>query len=233
MRLQERVDERTRIAQELHDTLLQGLLSASLQLELANSDINQDHPAKSQTTAVFRMLRQLIEEGRNTLRGLRSPRRSSTGNLGEAFAKIPEDLMASGAKFNVLVEGEPRPVRPLVLDEVYRIGREALANAFRHSGGSVIELVLEYTPRYFRLVIRDDGKGIPSDVMDAGRAGHWGLSGIRERASRVRGNLKISSATNAGTEIDLVVPASFAYEFSTIPRWRSWLASLYSRGANQ
>jgi signal transduction histidine kinase/ligand-binding sensor domain-containing protein len=234
MRLQERVDERTRIAQELHDTLLQGLLSASLQLEIANSDISPDHPVKAQTNAVFGMIRQLIDEGRNTLRGLRSPRRSAVEGLGDAFARAPEELMvASGARFRLVTEGEPRPLRPLVSDEVYRIGREALSNAFRHSGGSTVELVLEYAQHHFRVVIRDDGKGIPLSVLALGKAGHWGLSGMRERASRIKGKFKIRSAPNAGTEIDLVIPAGAAYERMTAPRWRDWLAKLYSHGANQ
>ena len=230
MRLRDRVDERTRIAQELHDTLLQGLLSASLQLEVANTDISHDHPVKPQTTAVFNMLRQLIDEGRNTLRGLRSPQRGAVVDLAESLASATRDLRPSGAKFELVIEGKPRPLRPFVVDEVYRIGREALVNAFRHSGALAIELLLEYGTQHFRLVVRDDGKGIASTVLQSGRAGHWGLSGMRERSSRIMGKLKIRSAANAGTEIDLIVAASAAYEPAVTSRWRGWLGKLYSQG---
>src|SRR5262249_47473872 len=148
IRLQERVDERTRIAQELHDTLLQGLLSASLQLELANSDLEEGHPAKEQATGVFHMLRQLIDEGRNTLRGLRTPRRTGPDVLAEQFAKLPRELTTSGGKLSLIVEGNARDIPPPVLEEVYRIGREALVNALRHAGASVVEMVLEYAPQH-------------------------------------------------------------------------------------
>ena len=94
-------------------------------------------------------------------------------------------------------------LRPLVRDEIYRIGGEALANAFRHAGASAVETVLEYRPDHFRLLVRDDGEGIDPEVLKAGREGHFGLSGLRERAAKIGAELKVRTAAGAGTEIDL------------------------------
>ena len=89
---------------------------------------------------------------------------------------------------------------------------KALANAFRHSGASSVETILEYTPDQFRLIVRDDGCGMDPDVLQSGREGHWGLSGMRERSTRIGASLKVLSAPGAGTEIDLTIPAKAAFE---------------------
>jgi signal transduction histidine kinase len=93
-----------------------------------------------------------------------------------------------------------------VRDEVYRIGREALANAFRHSRAALIETVLEFERRHFRLVVRDDGCGIDPEVVRSGREGHWGLSGMRERSEKIGADIKVRSGAAAGTEIEMVIP---------------------------
>jgi signal transduction histidine kinase/ligand-binding sensor domain-containing protein len=221
--------ERERIAQELHDTLLQGLLSASLQLAVANSEISPGATAKPLVERVFQLLRQMIEEGRNAVRGLRTGH-SDRDDLEYAFAQIPEDLAADkNIKYQLIVEGTPRSLRPLIRDEVYRIGREALANAFRHSHASVIETVLDYTQDRFRIVVRDNGRGIDPQVLRSGREGHWGLSGMRERSEKIGARLKVLSATGAGTEIDLTIPGGAAFQRSASSGSVTWLARIYSR----
>jgi signal transduction histidine kinase len=228
-RLEARVLERERIAQELHDTLLQGLLSASLQLDIANSEISPDAKAKPLVERVFQLLRQMIDEGRNAVRGLRSVH-GDANDLKRAFAQIPQDLAADEkVKYELIVEGTPRSLRPLIRDEVYRIGREALANAFRHSHASLIETVLDYAQDRFRIVVRDNGRGIDPEVLHSGLDGHWGLSGMRERAEKIGARLKVLSAAGAGTEIDLTVPAGAAFERAASGGSMDWLTRFYSR----
>ena len=96
-------------------------------------------------------------------------------------------------------------LHPVIRDEIYRIGREALVNAFRHSRASRIEVELEYGARRFRLIVRDNGRGIDPHVLHAGRDGHWGLPGMRERAEKFGARLRVWSRTSAGTEIELSV----------------------------
>jgi signal transduction histidine kinase len=227
LRAEERIAERERIARELHDTLLQGLLSASLQLSVANSKIQRDALVKPLIERILQLLRQAIDEGRDAIRGLRT----QTDALERAFAQIPRDLgLDEKAPFRLHVEGAPHVLRPGVQDEVYRIGREALANAFRHAQASSVETVLEYTSDRFRMVVRDNGRGMDPDVLQSGRPGHWGLSGMRERSTRIGARLKVLSAPGAGTEIDLVVSGGAAFEARGRRRWADWLERLYLRG---
>jgi signal transduction histidine kinase len=232
-RLEVRLAERERIAQELHDTLLQGLLSASLQLSVANEQISPGATAKPLVERVFRQLRQMVDEGRDAVRGLRT-KRSEPDDLERAFSQIPQDLAVDGKiQYRLIVEGTPRSLRPTIRDEVYRIGREALANAFRHSGASVVETVLDYARDRFRMVIRDDGCGMDPDVVRSGREGHWGLSGMHERSKKIGARLNVLSATGAGTEIDLIVPADAAFEAAASGGLVDWLGKLYSRGEKE
>jgi signal transduction histidine kinase len=102
-------------------------------------------------------------------------------------------------------------LHPIIRDEIYRITREALSNAFKHAHARHIEAEISYEPRAFRLQIRDDGSGIPAQVLDHGRARHFGLSGIRERAKEIGAELTIWSRPDAGTEIDLRLAGTIAY----------------------
>ena len=211
MRMHERVDERTRIARDLHDTLLQGLVSASLQLEVANTKLSAQTGAKPLIERTSALLRQMISESRNTLRGLRVGQQSD--DLERAIARVPQELGVDGSiEFHLLGEGNRRSLRPAIREEVYWIAREALTNAFRHSRASVIDAVLVYSRRRFQLVIRDDGCGISPLTLQAGSANHWGLSGMKERSARISARLSISSAIDAGTEVDLTISANVAFE---------------------
>ncbi len=229
LRFEERLSERLRIAQELHDTLLQGLASASMQLHVARDQLPTDSSAQPLLGRVQELMRQVIEEGRDALRGLRSPG-NDPGDLGEALARVPEDIASrSPASLRVIVEGSPRPLRPLVRDEVYRIGREALVNSFRHAEPSRVEVEIEYGARALRLLVRDDGRGIDPEVLRSGRDGHFGLSGMRERAEKIGARFSVWSASGAGTEVELSVRGSLAFAAGPAAGPLAWLRRLYER----
>jgi signal transduction histidine kinase/ligand-binding sensor domain-containing protein len=216
VRFEERLAERTRIAQELHDTLLQGVMSASMQLHSAVDDLPADTPNRQELERVLLLMNRVSDEGRVAVRGLRT---ESGDDLEQAFCLVQQEYASrNGADFEVTVEGRVRTIHPLIRDEVYRIGREALVNAFRHARAKRIEVELEYSPRHLRMLIRDDGCGVDPNILRAGRDGHWGLPGMRERAHRIGGHLTLSSRAASGTEVELLLPASVAF---TPPRERS------------
>jgi ligand-binding sensor domain-containing protein/signal transduction histidine kinase len=229
MRFEERLAERTRIAQELHDTLLQGFLSASMQLHVANDILPMDSPAKPFVGRILDLMGRVIDEGRNAVRGLRLPK-SESEDLEQAFSRIPQEIaIGEGIEYRVFAEGEARPLRPAVREEIYWIGREAVVNALRHSRGSKVEVEIEYSPGYLRLLVRDNGSGIDPQVVGAGRDGHWGLSGMRERADRIGARLRVLSASSAGTEIELSVPNHIVFQFPSSDRRGRWLSKLKLR----
>ena len=131
--------------------------------------------------------------------------------------------------FKVIVEGEIRPLQPVIRDEVYRIGREALINAFLHAHASSIEVELEYALKRLRVLVRDNGCGIDPHVLRAGREGHWGLSGMRERAEGIGAQLKVWSRVSGGTEVDLTVPGHVAFGTPSTTSFVKWFARLYPR----
>ncbi|HEX5228497.1 MAG TPA: histidine kinase, partial [Bryobacteraceae bacterium] len=231
-RFEERLGERTRIAQELHDTLLQGFLSASMQLHVAVDGLPDNSPARPSLSHVQQLMMQVIDEGRNAVRGLRSS--SASMNLEQAFARIPEELaIANPAGFRVVVEGAPRRLHPAIRDEVYRIGREALVNAFRHAQAKNIEMEIDYSGGQLRTLVRDDGRGIDAQLLQSGRDGHWGLTGMRERAERIGAKLRVWSRASAGTEVELSIPGHLAFESSAPASRGKWLWSLRFHGSRR
>lgn len=169
VRFEERLAERTRIAQDLHDTLLQGFLSASMQLHVVADRLPEDSPAKASLGHVLELMGQVIDEGRNAVQGLRSSNNGNAPDLAQAFSRIEQELaIQKQIGYRVVIEGRPRPLHPIIRDEVYRIGREALVNAFRHSGATSIEVDLEYLSKYLRLLVRDNGCGIDPQVLRSG-----------------------------------------------------------------
>ena len=230
VRFEERLAERTLIAQELHDTLLQGFLSASMQLHVASAKLPVDSPAKPAVDRVLQLMAQVIEEGRKAVRGLRSTG-DGTLELGKAFARVQDEVGASDQiAFQVVVEGRPAPLHPIIRDEVYRIGREALVNAFRHSRAESIELEIDYSPSELRILVRDDGCGIDPHVLQLGREGHWGLPGMRERAERIESRLRVLSRAGSGTEVELTVPGHVAFQdFSPTRGFLPRIARLFSK----
>jgi signal transduction histidine kinase len=141
--------------------------------------------------------------------------RSTNGNtddLETAFSQIRQQLGNGEVKdYRVIVEGKPARLHPIIRDEAYRIGREALVNAFHHSRADKIEVELEYSNKNLRIVVRDDGAGIDEQVLQAGKDGHWGLAGMRERAESIGARLRVWSRQNAGTEVELVIPGHIAF----------------------
>ena len=230
-RFEERLAERTLVAQELHDTLLQGLLSASMQLHVAVDQLPENSSVRPALNRVLQMMEQIVDEGRNTVRGLRSSV-DSAHDLKTSFSRIPQELgNHDGANFNVAVAGPSRPMRPVIRDEVYSICREAVVNAFRHSQARNIGVELEYSASQLRVVVWDDGCGIDSRVLESGRDGHWGLSGMRERAQRIGSNLKVRSRSGDGTDVELRVPGDIAFESHPSKPESKLLKDLYRRGA--
>ena len=227
-RFEERLAERTRIAQELHDTLLQGFLSASMHLHVAASHVPEDSAVRRQLSFVLELMRRVVDDGRHAIRGLRAPG-SGIDDLTAALTDVARELgMPDSTECRVVVTGHPRSIHPLIRDEVYRIGREALANAVRHAAATLIEVEVDYRADRLRFVVRDDGVGIDEDVALSGRDGHWGLVGMRERAEALGARLHVRSRRDAGTEVELSVPAAVAFRqddaVSGRRKARKWLA---------
>jgi signal transduction histidine kinase/ligand-binding sensor domain-containing protein len=226
IRFQERLAERTRIAQELHDTLLQGFVSASMQLDVAEDQLPDDSPTKPALKRILQLMGRVTEEGRNALRGLRTADDDSR-DLELAFSRVRQELaIDEKIDYRVVAHSATRTLRPMIRDEVYRIGREALANAFLHSHASTIEVEVEYANSYLRIIVRDDGCGIDAQVLDAGRKGHWGLPGMRERSEGIGASLRLLSRIGAGTEVELTVPSAIAFESQSggpVSHWLTWL----------
>jgi signal transduction histidine kinase/ligand-binding sensor domain-containing protein len=219
-RYEDRLAERTRIARELHDTLLQSFHGLMFHLQ-AVRDLLPEHPTNAVQVLGVALDRgdRAIAEGRDAVQGLRSSTvvENDLVNgltvLAQEFAD-PKGGSAAPA-LRLSVEGRPRALDPILRDEVYRIAHEALANAFRHAHAKKIEAEVTYGDRLFRLRIRDDGRGIDPVVRSQGnRAGHWGLTGMRERAKALGGELEVWSEEGAGTEVDLSIPNSIAYSAS-------------------
>ncbi len=233
LRVEERVDERMRIARELHDTLLQSFHGVLLRFQGAYNlfPTRPDEAQKTLASAIDEAA-QAITEGRYAIQGLRSST-VVTNDLARAISTLGEELRTSetsqdSAVFHVDVEGTPRELQPILRDEVYRIAGEALRNAFQHAQAQRIEVEIRYDERRFRLRVRDDGKGIdPKLLNEGGRPGHYGLRGMRERAKLLGGKLAVWSELDSGTELELRISASHAYEGSSVPR-RSWLANKFS-----
>jgi len=232
MRLEERVSERTRIARDLHDTLLQSFQGLLLRFQTVSA-LFETRPADAKRilTSAIDQTAQAITEGREAVQGLRAFERN---DLARAITTLGEELAAhTSIGLQVDAEGTPRTLHPIVRDEGYRIAGEALRNAFRHAQAKQIEVELRYDEQLFRLRVRDDGKGIDPEVQTTeGREGHFGLPGMRERAKRVGGKLNVWSAPDSGTEIELSVPAVHAYPASSAP-WRSWLTEKFSGSARR
>ncbi len=237
-RLEERVAERTRIARDLHDTLLQSFQGLLLRFQTVSElFLTRPSDARQILDSAIDQTAQAITEGREAVQGLRASSVESN-DLAQAITRFGEQLApkASGhtrVGLQVAVEGPACPLQPIVRDEIYRIASEALRNALRHAEAKQIEVELRYDEREFRLRVRDDGKGIDPKFLTAeGRVRHFGLPGMRERANLIRGKLTVWTAPESGTEIELSIPASHVYTASP-PSWRSWFAEKVSGGESE
>jgi signal transduction histidine kinase len=236
LRFEERLAERTRIARELHDTLLQSFQGLMLRFQAVNEMLPPGEPKKALEKVLDRA-DQAIVEGREAIQNLRSST-TLTNELAQAITALGEELAGArdaeggSAAFRVSIEGKPRELHPILRDDIYRIAREALRNAFQHARAGKIEAEITYRDRLLRLRIRDDGRGIDQKLLNTGRDGHWGLAGMRERAQQMGAQLDIWSQAGAGTEVELRIPGAIAYGV-TSGRSSFWLFRKKEQAADE
>ena len=205
VRFEERLAERTRVAQLLHDTLLQGVVSASMQLHVAVDQLPSDSPVVQPLHRTLQSIRRVVEEGRNTLHALQSPMQG-LNDLERSLAQIPQELdIQADARVRVIVKGPVCPLQSNVCAELYMLGREALINAFRRWKAANAEVELRFSVSELRLLIRDDG--------DPSREGPGELSGVRARAEKIGARLKVRGRMGGGNEVEVRVPGHVAFEF--------------------
>jgi ligand-binding sensor domain-containing protein/signal transduction histidine kinase len=230
MRLEERVSERTRIARELHDTLLQSFHGLLPRFQAAHNLLpGRAVDARQVLEAALDDAAQAVTEARDAVQDLRSST-TDTNDLAKAIEALGGELSAfqtsangAATDFSVQVNGTPQDLHPILRDEIYRITGEALRNAFHHARARRIEVEIEYGTRQVRTRVRDDGSGIDAVVLsEEGRPGHFGLRGMRERSKRIGGQLDVWSERGAGTEVELTIPASIAYGGHAGPRMRGF-----------
>jgi signal transduction histidine kinase/ligand-binding sensor domain-containing protein len=209
-RLDERLEERGRIARELHDTLIQSVDGLMIYLQAAIDEPNKARGHDMLEKALDRA-DAVLAEGRERVHLLRVDAVTVEDLIQALNDYAQERAQERSVKFTLFEEGDKRPLVPLVREEVFRMAREALANAFEHSAATAIEVSIRYDARDFGLTVRDDGKGIPSEFLNEGRPGHWGLPGMRERARYVGGLLDIQSGPEEGTLIRIRIPGRTAY----------------------
>jgi signal transduction histidine kinase len=216
--LEVRVAERTRIARDLHDTLLQSFHGLLYRFQAARFMFPErmEEGIQSLDAALVRT-EQALEESRNSIQGLRLGL-SAESELDQMLIVTSQELASShvedgSPQFKVIVEGERQGLSPIIKEEIGQIARELIRNAFRHACAHEIEAELRYDTDVFRLVVRDDGKGIAPEILrDGGCAGHWGMPGVHERAGGIGARLEFWSQAGAGTEVRLTLPAAVAYE---------------------
>jgi signal transduction histidine kinase len=231
LRLAERAAERERIARELNDTLLQNVGGLILRFQIATERIPQSDPTRQMLEEALRQSDQVLEEGRERVLGL-GLSSAEPGQLPQAFAAVGLELRQEHpADFRVVVNGDPRELHPIVRDEVYRIGREAIANSFQHAKAKRCEMEISYDPGGLRIGFRDDGCGVDATVLESGQqSGHWGLPGMHERAQKIGAHLEIWSRPRLGTEVELRVPAAIAYrDGNHVSPWQ-WLRRFAAGG---
>ena len=227
MALEARVSERTRIARELHDTLLQSFHGLLLRFQTV-SHVWAERPelAKEKLDSAINAAASAITEGRNAVQGLRestvgtSDLADAIGTLGAELAAAPGDRPTPA--FHVTVEGEPRPLHPILRDDIYKITAEALRNAFRHAEATDVDVEIRYDRQQFRLRVQDDGKGFDQALLPRqAAAAHYGVPGMRERAVLLGGTLTVWSKEGAGTAVELCIPGRSAYVKTRERRWLS------------
>lgn len=208
LRAEERLAERTQIAQSLYDTLLQGLLGASMQLHLALEDLPPDSPHRARFAAALATIGGAAEEGRKVLQGLRGANPDAEP-IDRALLRVAEKAAGGGHDLRVSVVGAARTLHPVIRDEVYSVSREAVVNALRHARANAVDVEIKYAPRTLSIVVRDDGCGIGS--YPAARASGGGLCSMEARAKAIGARLRVRSRPGSGTEVALSVPGAVAY----------------------
>jgi signal transduction histidine kinase len=210
IRLEERCRERACIVHELHDTLLQGFLGASMLLDQAVEETPSDSPFRPALSRALRMVRRAVDEGRAAIRGIHTASRAPS-SLEEALSTLLDEVAPDrGVRFRIFVQGNPRALNPAIQEQLLMIGREAVMNALRHSEATKIEVEVQYLRDLLRVLVRDNGCGINPEAVQKQSDSHWGLSGMRERAENIDARFDIWSRTGAGTEVRVAVPLDVA-----------------------
>jgi signal transduction histidine kinase len=227
-RFDERLKERTRIAQELHDNLIQDVMGISLQIELIDELLPADLPAKQSLGRAVRLCKSALDDGRRALNDLRSAPLGA-GDLVRSFSQLSHELGGlSGIRADVVVEGPEHPLNALPGNDVLQIGRQAMTNAFQHSHATEIHVLLSYGQQQLRIRVQDNGRGMTEQQLNVRRPGHYGIAGMQERAERLGGNISLRSLVGEGTEVDLSVPAQVVYQ-DAVPGSGSRLAGMWQR----
>jgi len=220
------LNERSRVARELHDTLEQGLAGISLQLEAVAGSLQASPGAAQQSLDVARqMLRYSEEETRRSIMDLRSQALESRDLAGALSDLAQQATQGSGVIAAVRVEGQVQRLDASHEHHLLRIGLEALTNALKHSGARKIDILLRFAPDATELIVQDDGSGFNIAAQDL-RGAHFGLQGIRERVDKLGGVLHIESAADAGTRLRVTVPARPGHAATPVARvldesWRT------------
>ena len=228
-RLHVRMEERVRIARELHDTLLQGFQGLILRFEAVKKAIPVESPSRLMMENVLDRADSVLLEGRERVRDLRQDEVRDS-ELSERLAAYGEEFRRdSSIHFSLSVIGHPQSLDPIVGNEIYCIGQEALANAFRHSRAAKIEVEIIYDHNHIKLRVRDDGVGMNDQTLTRGKDGHWGLIGMRERSEKIGGQLKVWSQAGAGTEVELTISVDIAYPLASKLGRRHWFSRFFGR----
>jgi len=211
-RLGERLLERDRIARELHDTLLQGFQMLVLRFQVIADTISPESSTRSLLEESLSRAERTLQEGRDKVSNLRSGA-EPLNDLAVELAQFGRELSAEGAtSFRFTVEGNSRPIQPIVGEEIRMIAREAIANSFRHAAATSVECVIQFAHRHFLFVCKDNGCGIPENVLETkNKDGHWGLVNMAERARKIGAVLHITRDGTGGTEVRLKLRAGVAY----------------------
>ncbi len=211
-RFEERLKERTRIAQELHDSLIQDVMGISLQIEVTDELLPANFPAKQPLARALGLCKSALAAGRRALNELRAAPLSAA-DLVKSFSQLANDLTGDGGtKIDVIVEGRERPLKALAGNDVQQVGRQAITNALQHAHARRIHILLSYGEQQLRLRVQDNGCGMSEETLNSRRAGHYGMAGMQERAERLRGSISVTSRIGEGTEVNLWIPAHLIYE---------------------
>jgi signal transduction histidine kinase len=209
---EERLKERTRIAQELHDSLIQDVMGISLQIEVTDELLPANFPAKQSLSRALRLSKSALDAGRRALNDLRTASLNAA-DLVKSFSQLASEFKRDAeTKIDVIVEGRERPLNPITGYDVLQVGRQAITNALQHAHARRIHVLLSYGEQQLRIRVQDNGRGINEETLNLGRPGHYGIAGMYERAERLGSSISIRSRVGKGTEIDLSVPGHLVYQ---------------------
>ena len=205
IRLEERRQERARIVHELHDTLFQGFVGASMLLDQAVEQAPADSPSKAALSRALGLVRRAIDEGRKAMRG--HPRASAAPvSLEDAFSNLLEEVTpGQGVQLRIFVQGRTHALSPAIREQLFLIGREAVTNALRHSRATNIEVEIHYLCDFLEVLVRDNGCGIRPEVIQQESDSHWGLRSMRRRAENIGAEFDVCSQIGAGTEVRVAI----------------------------